>query len=290
VFSRRAFVWEGLPEERIAVIQPSIDAFSPKNQDQTPEQSLAILSAAGIIRDHAARVTFMRSDGSPGRVDRRAAMIEESALSAEVPVVAQISRWDRLKDPLGVLNAFAQHVIPGSDAHLLLAGPATESVSDDPEGEATLAAVGAAWQRLPWHDRARVHLASLPMDDLEENAAIVNALQRHSTVVVQKSLAEGFGLTVAEAMWKARPVVASQIGGIQDQIVHGESGILIAHPRDLEEFGSAVAALLADPKRATRIGQAAHVRVRDRFLGPYHLAHYFDLIRRLVTERNSVTA
>ena len=78
--------------------------------------------------------------------------------------------------------------------------------------------------------RERVHLACLPMDDVEENAAIVNAIQRRSTIVVQKSLAEGFGLTVAEAMWKARPMVASRVGGIQDQIVDGVTGILLDDP------------------------------------------------------------
>jgi trehalose synthase len=165
----------------------------------------------------------------------------------------------------------------------LLAGPATDSVSDDPEGAAVLASVRRTWERLPWDIRARVHLASLPMDDIDENAAIVNAIQRHATVVAQKSLAEGFGLTVVEAMWKARPVVASRVGGIQDQIVDGESGVLISHPRDQEEFGWAVVGLLQDRERAARIGKAAHQRVRDHFLGPYHLQRYFELIERLVT-------
>jgi Glycosyl transferases group 1 len=80
--------------------------------------------------------------------------------------------------------------------------------------------------------RSRVHLAALPMEDLEENAIIVNALERHATVIAQKSLAEGFGLTVAEAMWRARPVVAARIGGIQSQIVDGESGVLLDDPRE----------------------------------------------------------
>ena len=93
-----------------------------------------------------------------------------------------------------------------------------------------------------------MHLASLPMDDPAENAIIVNALQRHATVVTQKSLAEGFGLTVAEAMWKARPVVASRIGGIQSQIVDGETGMLLDDPGDLAAFGEAVTGLLADPR------------------------------------------
>ena len=100
----------------------------------------------------------------------------------------------------------------------MLAGPAVAAVTDDPEGAEVLEEVTAQRAQLPDDVRSRVHLALLPMDDLEENAAIVNALQRRSDVVCQKSLAEGFGLTVAEAMWKARPVVASAVGGIQDQI------------------------------------------------------------------------
>jgi trehalose synthase len=289
VFSRREFVWDGLPPERIAVIQPSIDAFSPKNQELSAEQSEAILSRSGIIPDHSRHVTFTRSDGSPGRVDRPAVIIEERSLEAGDRLITQVSRWDALKDPLGVLAAFAQHVSGHADAHLVLAGPATDSVSDDPEGAAVLASVHSAWHQLPAEIRGRVHLASLPMDDVEENAAIVNALQRRSDVVVQKSVAEGFGLTVAEAMWKGRPVVASSVGGIKDQIVDGESGVLITDPRDLEQFGRAIVELLGDPDGAARIGQAAYGRVRDHFLGPHHLGRYFDLIRRLVAEREAST-
>ncbi len=126
--------------------------------------------------------------------------------------------------------------------------------------------------------RARVHLASLPMIDTEENAAIVNAVQRHATIIVQKSLAEGFGLTVAEAMWKSRPVVASRIGGIQEQIVDGETGLLLDDPHDLAAFGATLARLLDDPALARRLGDAAHERVREEFLAPRHLAQYVALI------------
>jgi trehalose synthase len=127
-----------------------------------------------------------------------------------------------------------------------------------------------------------VHLALLPMADLDENAAIVNALQRRAAVVVQKSLAEGFGLTVAEAMWKARPVVASRIGGIQDQIEDGRSGLLLDDPRDLGRFGAAVLELLEDRERAEAMGAAAQERVRDRFLGTHSLLSYLDLLRRVL--------
>jgi trehalose synthase len=133
------------------------------------------------------------------------------------------------------------------------------------------------FDRLDPEMQKRVHLAALPMGDLEENAAIVNALQRDAAVVVQKSLAEGFGLTVAEGMWKARPVVASRIGGIQDQIVDGVSGVLVDDPTDLAEYGDKVTALLNEPDRAAAIGRNAMERVREDFLGVRSLLQYFEL-------------
>ena len=286
VFSRAAYAWDGLEMAKISVIQPSIDVFSPKNAEQSREQSLSILSRAGVVTYQTTLApTFIRSDGTVGRVDLcRADMCEVSRLSPADRVVAQVSRWDRLKDPVGVLRGFAEHVATRFDVHLVLAGPATDSVADDPEGASVYAAVVDAWQALPLEVRRCVHLASLSMVDVEQNAAVVNALQSHAEVVVQKSLAEGFGLTVAEAMWKRRPVVASRVGGIQDQIVDGESGVLISDPRDLREFGSAVARVLSDPDRSRRIGMAARERVRDHFLGPRHLHQYFELIESLVLQ------
>jgi trehalose synthase len=127
-----------------------------------------------------------------------------------------------------VIRGFAEHVAPlVPDVHLVCAGPAVESVTDDPEGGQVLARAIAEYEQMPDEIAERVHLVALPMIDVEENAAIVNVLQRRADVVVQKSLAEGFGLTVAEAMWKARPVVASRIGGIQYQIVDGGTSSLI---------------------------------------------------------------
>jgi len=128
-----------------------------------------------------------------------------------------------------------------------------------------------------------VHLACLPMDDGQENAAIVNALQRRADVIVQKSLAEGFGLTVAEGMWKARPLVASRIGGIQDQIVDGVTGLLVDDPEDLDEYGDAVLKLLQDKAAAQRMGEEAQRRVREEFLGPRSLIQYAGLIEKLIT-------
>ena len=286
IFSRGGFAWEGLPRDRIAVIRPSIDAFAPKNAEQGPSSRWPSWPTAGVLADSVdAYPTFTRSDGTPGRVQRRAEMLEEEPLVADVPVVMQVSRWDQLKDPVGVLGAFAGHVANRSDAHLLLVGPSTAAVADDPEGAQVLDAVRAAWHELPGTVRRRVHLCSLPMDDVEENAAIVNALQRHADVVVQKSLAEGFGLTVAEAMWKQRPVVASRIGGIRDQIEDGRSGVLLSEPRDLEQAGAAITALLADGERRRQMGIAAQRRVQQQFLGPHHLGRYFEVMSRVASQR-----
>jgi trehalose synthase len=111
---------------------------------------------------------------------------------------------------------------------------------------------------------------------------MVNAIQRRATVIVQKSLAEGFGLTVAEGMWKERPFVATRVGGIQDQIVDGESGLLVDDPHDLEAFGRAITSLLHDRDHAAAMGAAARSRVMDHFLAIGRLAEYVELIRSLV--------
>jgi trehalose synthase len=287
VFSREAFVWEGLEEGRVELIAPVIDAFSPKNQELDEATVRAILDAAGMEQDGSDGASggdpgFTREDGTADRVERRAQVTEEAPLRPGDPMVLQVSRWDRLKDPVGVVRGFVDHVAPSTEAHLVYAGPAVEAVADDPEGKAVLDEVHELYNGLPVEARRRLHLACLPMEDLEENAAIVNALQRRADVVVQKSLAEGFGLTVAEAMWKAQPVVASRIGGIQDQIEDGVSGVLLDDPRDLDAYGSAVRNLLEEPERARRLGEQAQERVRDEFLAVRSLVQYLDLIERLV--------
>jgi trehalose synthase len=288
VFSRKAFVWEGLDDDKIELIAPVIDAFSPKNQDLDRDTVMAILAVAGLNSDGGEGTpTYTKEEGVPERVNRSAVILEEAELRPEDPMVLQVSRWDRLKDPLGVIKGFAEHVAPKTDAHLVYAGPAVEAVADDPEGKEVLDEAQRTYEGLEGEIRSRVHLACLPMDDLEENAAIVNALQRRADVVVQKSIAEGFGLTVAEGMWKARPVVASRIGGIQDQIVDGKSGLLLDDATDLAAYGQAVHSLLEEPDRARRMGKEAQERVRDEFLAARSLMQYLELIERLLAGHRS---
>jgi trehalose synthase len=282
VFSRRPYVWEGLDPGKTVLIAPSIDAFSPKNHDLSGDQVTGILAAAGLQGTvPAGDPSFVRMDASPGRVERHAETDEVRSLQPDDTVVLQVSRWDRLKDPLGVIDGFVRHVLPRSTAHLVYAGPSVESIADDPEGKGVLEEARERFAALPSQARERVHLVTLPMTDLEENAAIVNALQRRAQVVVQKSIAEGFGLTVAEAMWKRRPVVAGRIGGIQDQITDGRSGRLV-DPRDLAAYGDAVAGLLDDPHFAVSMGERARLRVRERYLGTRSLLQYIALFERVL--------
>ncbi|HUF84659.1 MAG TPA: glycosyltransferase [Acidimicrobiia bacterium] len=289
VFTRRAFAPPWAADDRLHVIAPSIDPFSTKNHPIAPDQVDCVLTYAGLVAGHDGHVPapFTHRDGSPGRVERHADVLQTGPPPPpDVPLVVQVSRWDRNKDMQGVMAGFADPVDGTADAHLVLAGPAVTGVADDPEGGAVLDDCMAAWRALPHAARARVHLACLPMHDPDENATIVNALQRHAAVVVQKSLAEGFGLTVVEAMWKGRPVVASAVGGIVDQIVDGEHGLLLDDPTDLAGFGSCVRRLLEDQPFADSLGAHAHRRANEEFLGDRHLEEWGKLFAELEGARS----
>lgn len=286
VFSRRAFVPSNLEGMVTAIVPPSIDAFSPKNQDMEAGQVRAILRRAGLLNGaggDGAEPAYRRPDGSEATVGRSVTTVGDGTLPGPgTPLVVQVSRWDRLKDPIGVMRGFAAALGGARDAHLVLAGPSLGSVTDDPDGATVLAEVEADWRGLPEEIRPRVTIACLPMEDLDENAAIVNALQRQATIVVQKSLKEGFGLTVTEAMWKARPVIATDTGGIGDQIEDGVTGMLLRDPLDLKTFAELIATLLDSPERAGEIGLAARENVRRHFLEDRHTLQYVELLERLL--------
>ena len=166
----------------------------------------------------------------------------------------------------------------------MLVGPSVAEVADDPEGLEVYNEVCDYWKQLPEEMRRKVDLVTLPMDDLQENAVMVNALQRHAAIVVQKSLREGFGLTVTEAMWKARPVIASAVGGIRDQIEHGVSGLLLKNPKDLDAFAGSLRQVLRNRGFAERLGSNARARVVQNYLGLSIVAQFDDLIERLEHE------
>jgi trehalose synthase len=208
---------------------PSIDPLSEKNRDLEPDFVEDVVTGFGI---------------DPRR-----------------PILTQISRFDRLKDPVGVLRAY-RIVKRYFDCQLVLAGG---GASDDPEGSEVLAEVREAAGKDP-----DVFILELPASAPLE----VNALQRASTVVIQKSLREGFGLTVAEALWKKKPVVASAVGGIPTQVIHKHTGLL-AH--SVEGTAYQIRFLLAHPDIAQRLGEQGHEHVRENFLITGNLKRYLTL-------------
>jgi trehalose synthase len=286
VFSRAAYAPAWVPRGRAVTMPPNIDPFSVKNRWMTNIATRAILDEIGIVTSPHERgaAVFVRDRGTTEHIRRRAQVLRVGdAPSERVPLIVQVSRWDRMKDHEGVLDGFTKLLERPRDdgAELVLAGPSVAGVADDPEGPEVLRDVERAWTELSEAHRRRVHIVQLPMDDTEENAAMVNALQRHAAVVVQKSLREGFGLTVTEAMWKGRPVVASAVGGIQDQIRDGREGLLIHDPTDPAETASALERVLASTDLAERLGRAAHERVRERYLSISALERWMRLLQML---------
>jgi trehalose synthase len=194
----------------------------------------------------------------PGQVEEVA---QRFGIDTDRPVLTQISRFDRLKDPVGVIHAY-QIVKRYADCQLVLAGG---SATDDPEGAQVLAEVRKAAANDP-----DVHILDLP----PWSAIEINALQRASTVVIQKSLREGFGLTVAEALWKKKPVVASAVGGIPAQVIHKHTGML-AH--SVEGTAYQIRFLLSHPSLAQKLGEQGHDHVLEHFLITSNVRRYLAL-------------
>ncbi|MDP1854191.1 MAG: glycosyltransferase [Candidatus Omnitrophota bacterium] len=224
---------------RQALISPSIDPLSDKNKELPQEVIDAVLRKYEIPKDK--------------------------------PIVTQISRFDRLKDPLGVIEAYLQ-VKKYNDCRLVLAGG---GATDDPEGVKVYEEV---------REKAKtdkdIHILLLSQNDIE-----INALQRASSVIVQKSLREGFGLTVAEALWKAKPVVATNTGGIPLQIKHKYSGLL-CHSAEGAAF--AIKQFLNSPEYAKRLGENGRENIRNNFLLTRHLKDYILLFLSLYYSKDVV--
>jgi trehalose synthase len=227
IFSSPAFA-RHLPIPQY-LFYPSIDPLSEKNRDLEPE----------VVKE----------------------VVERYKIDPNRPILTQISRFDRLKDPIGVVRAY-QLVKRYFDCQLVLAGG---SASDDPEGEAVLAEVMEAAGK-----DGDIHILNLP----PWSALEINALQRASTIVIQKSLREGFGLTVTEALWKRKPVVAAAVGGIPTQVIHKYTGLLAY---SVEGTAYQIRYLLSNPAIATRLADWGHEHVRENFLITSNVRRYLTL-------------
>ena len=292
VFSRYTSLPEWLGGAETSILTPGIDPGSTKNLPMPDSAARTILQHLGLAAGvPAATPGYDCADGSTARLAGRPTVLDSDGAPDwdRDPVVVSLARWDRIKDPLGVLDGFLERVLAATGAHLLLAGPDPGQVADDPEAEAVLAGVRERWRRLPPRVRARVHVACLPLASPEENAAMVNAIQRLAAVVVKKSLQEGFGLGVTEAMWKARPVVVSAVGGHLEQVQHRHSGLLVADPADIGAFGDAIVELLQEPRLAARLGQAARERARALFLNDRHFVRWVEVFGSALEQRAGAT-
>jgi len=212
------------------LVAPSIDPFSEKNRDMTPEEINSVFTKYKISRDK--------------------------------PVIAQISRFDYLKDPIGVIDSY-KLVKKYVDCQLVLAG---NRAADDPEMDEVLAKI--------MEKKGKDNDIHVIMVDPKTNDFDVNALQRGSDVIVQKSIREGFALTITEALWKAKPVVASAVGGIPLQIRHRHSGLLC------HSIGGAaleIREILNNPEYGIQLGRNAKEHVRRNFLSTRHLRDYMLL-------------
>jgi len=215
------------------LIFPAIDPLSDKNRDLSLKEQAQILSRLNVPTDK--------------------------------PILLQVSRFDRFKDPLGVIQTY-RLVKKHHDVRLVLAGG---EATDDPEGKTVLSEVrGAA------RDDPDIHILLLPPDANLE----INALQRAATIVLQKSLREGFGLTVAEAMWKGKPVIGGSTGGITVQLVYGVTGFTV---NSVEGAAFRIHHLLDNPEVMTKIGEDAKEYVRQNFLITRKLGDWLALMSYL---------
>lgn len=246
---------------RCRVIPLSIDPFAVKNHPiQGGWGSDAVVDPPGV--------TQMPRYGDP--------------VPRGVPLITQVSRWDKVKDIPGVIRMFVEHVDPSLGAHLALVGPQTVQ---DRHGHEVFMECVRLWSRLGYRHRRRIHLVRVPAGDLSEHARVINAVQRRSTGIVQRSRAEGFGLTVTEAGWKAKPVVASSVGGISYQVEHGRTGFLVSDIDDLHAMGAALNRVISDPELARRLGENARDRVREKFLIDTHLHNIADFVSEVSASR-----
>jgi len=216
------------------IVPPAIDPFSPINRELTEGETAAKLSQYGIPHDK--------------------------------PLLLQVSRFDKWKDPLGVLEVF-RRVKGQVDCQLVMLG---NMAADDPEGPEIFKEVQSQAKALP-----DVRLVTAT-DEL-----LVNALQRSAAVVLQLSLREGFGLTVSEALWKGTPVVATEVGGIPLQVLDGKTGYL-TRPRDYQAMAERVLELLGDEALRERLGEAGREHIRENFLMPRLLLDWLRVLREVV--------
>lgn len=300
VFSAPEYVPDFLAG-RASVIPPTIDPLSHKNRDLSLHKLVGVLCDAALAPSHwpllappfADVAQRLRPDGSFVPV----ATADDIGLLAR-PIVAQVSRWDRLKGFAPLMDGFSalrqrrptgrvrdeRHRRRLENVRLVLAGPEAGSITDDPEALAVLDDLRGRYAALPPLVQQDVAILALPMRSRKENALMVNALQRCADIVVQNSLREGFGLTVAEAMWKRTPILGSaRAFGVRQQVRDGVDGRLAPDPEDADAIARLLHDMLADSDRLEEWGRNAQHRVHGEFLIFTELRRWIALLARVAS-------
>jgi len=281
VFSLESYVPTEL-KNKATLITPAIDPLSHKNRNLQMHKCIGILHQSGIINDrdpiiypfYKHQVRRVMPDGSFNPVNHH------SNLDLIYrPVITEISRWDRLKGFKELMDAFIlmkknNDQNNGSDeilhkrikkSRLVLGGPDPKYVSDDPEGMTVLQELIEKYKSIDTDLQEDIAILLLPLDNPKENALIVNALQYSSSIVVQNSIQEGFGLTATEAMWKKRPVLVSGAAGLDYQVIDNEHGKVNHDPTDIEKLAETINYMLNNPLKRDMWGFNAQVRVIENF-------------------------
>ncbi|HUP64182.1 MAG TPA: glycosyltransferase [Thermoanaerobaculia bacterium] len=290
--------------DRSSIIHPGIDPLSPKNAEISPRRVQSILCSGQLALQHSPMLHPLFEHpalrlSAEGKWERATEAEEIGFLFR--PIITQISRWDRLKGWEPLMDAFVRMKSSsrtGPDGlhnrcldiiRLVLAGPDPASVADDPEGKDLLEELTRRWLDLDPRLQRDIAILTLPMASREENALMVNAIQRCSTIVVQNSIEEGFGLTVSEAMWKRLTVIGSSAAGIRQQIRDGVDGILIPDAENTTEIATILDRALANPALRGHLSGNAQRKVHENFLVFTQVRAWLRVLHSVLTPLVDVT-
>ena len=303
VFSAPEYIPEYL-SGNVSIIYPSIDPLTHKNRELSVHKLSGILADAGLVRSEHPKITS--EFAKQAKLYTRQGTFVDASKAPDIgllfrPIIAQVSRWDRLKGFHELMQGFVhmkrhceklckdhEHARGRAlNARLMLCGPDPDYVSDDPEGVEVLSELTAFYDTLPQQISEDIILCKLPMESVKENALIVNAIQRCAYLICQNSIQEGFGLTATEGMWKTTPMLASNACGLRHQVRHEIDGLIIRHPDDKESLAQSIAYLLGEPKLVEEMGFNAQKRVVGHFLVFSQVLNWLGLFKELVERKRN---
>ncbi|HMB00863.1 MAG TPA: glycosyltransferase [Spirochaetota bacterium] len=287
-------------KDRSVIIHPALDPFTAKNRELRIPRLTSILYASGLaVKPQQLAVNTYQHQAERLQSDNtfKTATLPQDIGLLSHPFILQVSRWDNLKGWQELMEAFiklkqninayaedkpGEHKKRLQQLRLVMAGPETAAVKDDPEAQEVLQILSKKYCELHADLQKDIILLSLPMTSREENALMVSALHTCATAVVQNSIQEGFGLTATEPMWKGTPVIVSNACGLRQQVTAGREAAMIQSPGDSEDVAATINQTLSNPDQMEAMAQKARRRVRDEFLIFTQLDKYCQLLNRLV--------